>query len=157
MDYSTRAQKTKRESNIDFSVSKRTTKKTKSLMRKSSIAWLAVLIVLIVGFVGGFFAHKLAFKNDTYQMIGEEVVYVGGDGDKVYAEQGVKCVAFGKDQSKDCTVTYFYRAEATDEATEVSKIDETTAGTYYAVYHTPASKFKKVSLIRTIFVLREED
>ena len=143
---------------IDFSVSKRTSKRASRAMRKSSIAWIAVLIVLVVGFVGGFFAQKYAFANDTYAMVGEDTIYIGGEEEiSVYTEQGVKCIAFGKDHSNDCTVKYFYRTDISEEQVEVEDIDETKAGIYYAVYSTPASKYKSVTLIRNIIVLGEED
>ena len=38
----------------------------------------------------------------------------------------------------------------------LNSLDEAVAGIYYAVYTTPASKYKTVTLIRNIIVLREE-
>lgn len=148
----------RRNTDIDFSVSKSTSKRASRAMRKSSIAWVAVLIVLVVGFVGGFFAQKYAFANDTYAMVGEDTIYIGGEETTAtYTEQGVKCIAFGKDCSKDCTVKYYYRTDISEKEVEVDEVDETKAGIYYAVYSTKASKYKSVTLIRNIIVYGEED
>lgn len=160
MSYSSmKATKTSRKTtDIDFSVSKSTARKTRNAMKKSSIAWFAVLAVLVVGFVGGFFANKFLFSKDAYAMIGSDTIYIGSDETtKTYTEQGVTCIAFGKDYSKDCTVKYFYRTDISEDKVEVEKVDETKEGIYYAVYTTPASKYKSVTLIRNIIVLGEED
>ncbi len=159
MSYSSmRATKTKRNTDIDFSMSKRTSKKVGNAMRKSSIVWILVLFVLIIGFCGGFFAQKYLFKNDTYAMIGSDTIYIGTNEDlQEYTEQGVTCIAFGKDYSKECLVKYYYREDISVEKQEVDEIDENKSGMYYAVYQSPASKYKKVTLIRSIIVLGEED
>lgn len=164
MDYSSMKakQKEKQDFDIDFNVSKRTKNKIKRSAKKSGVVWIVALLFLIVGVAGGFFAHKFAFANDTYQMVtyanGEADIYIGADEKyQTYTELGVKCIAFGKDYSKECTVKYYYRADMTESQVEVDKVDETKAGMYYAVYTTNASKYKTVTLIRNIMVLREED
>ena len=163
MNYSSmKAQeKSKKQYSIDFDVSKSTKKKIKRSMKKSTISWLCVLLFFAIGVAGGFFAHKFAFANDTYQMVayanGEADIYIGENEEfQTYTELGVKCVAFGKDYSKDCTVKYYYRESLADNQVEVDEVDEAVAGIYYAVYTTPASKYKTVTLIRNIIVLREE-
>lgn len=130
-------------------------------MKKSAVSWLIVLVILVIGVVGGFFAHKLAFKNDVYQMVaygnGEVDICIGVDEQyQTYTELGVKCVSFGKDVSSECTVKYYYRTDLTEEQVEVSEVDETKPGIYYAVYSTNSPKYKTVTLIRNIIVLREE-
>ena len=130
-------------------------------MKKSSISWLVVILFLIIGVVGGFFAHKYAFVNDTYYMVayadGKTDITIGEDeAYQAYTELGVKCVSFGKDLSGECTVTYYYRSDLTSEKVKVDKVDETIPGMYYAVYSTNASKYKSVTLIRNILVMREE-
>ena len=71
MDYSymKAREKSKKQFSIDFDVSKSTKKKIKRSMKKSTVSWLCVIIFLIVGVAGGFFAHKFAFANDVYQMV----------------------------------------------------------------------------------------
>lgn len=159
MDNSMRATRnSRRTTDIDFSVSKRNSRRIKSAMKKSSVSWLTALLVLVVGFAGGFFAHKLAFAKDTYAMIGSDFVEIGIESEtQTYTEQGVTCVAFGKDYSKDCTITYYYQKDASEDRVQVDKVDETKAGYYYAEYKTSTSKYKSVTLIRTIFVAEVED
>ena len=65
-----------------------------------------ILLFLIIGTVGGFFAVKFAFKNDAFAMNtyanGEIDITIGEDGDALtYTELGAKCVAFGKDVSNE--------------------------------------------------------
>lgn len=147
----------KKKFDSDFEISRSSSRRVKSSMKKSSVSWFAVLLVLIIGFAGGFFANKLIYKNDTYAMNGNDTIYIGStETSQTYTELGVKCIAFGKDYSSDCTVTYYYRADLTEDKVKVSAVDETTAGIYYAVYTTPASKYSSVTLIRNIIVLGEE-
>lgn len=130
-------------------------------MNKSAVAWFVVILFLIVGAVGGFFAHKYAFAGDTYYMVtyanGQTDITIGADEDyKTYTELGVKCISFGKDCSSECTVKYYYRTDLTEKQVEVEKVDETKAGIYYAVYSNTSKKYKSVTLIRNIIVLGEE-
>ena len=130
-------------------------------MKKSAISWIVVILFLIIGGVGGFFAHKLAFKNDVYQMVtyanGQADIYIGSEEEfQTYTELGVKCISFGKDVSSECTVKYYYRTDLTEEQVEVTKVDETKPGIYYAVYSNTSKKYKSVTLIRNIIVLGEE-
>ena len=37
-------------------------------LSKAGLAWLLILLFLVVGAVGGFFAFKYAFKNDAFAM-----------------------------------------------------------------------------------------
>lgn len=135
--------------------------KAAKTLNKSAISWIVVVLFLIVGAVGGFFAHKYAFSNDTYYMIaytnGQTDITIGADEEfQTYTELGVKCVSFGKDCSSECTVKYYYRTDLTENQVEVSEVDETKAGIYYAVYSNNSKKYKTVTLIRNIIVLGEE-
>ena len=135
--------------------------KTTRALNKSAISWVVVVLFLIAGVIGGFFAHKYAFANDTYYMIaysnGQTDITIGKDENfQEYTELGVKCISFGKDYSSECTVKYYYRSDLTEKQIEVSEVDETKAGIYYAVYSNNSKKFKTVTLIRNIIVLSEE-
>lgn len=140
----------------------REAKQVKRALGRSAIAWIVVVLCLIIGGIGGFFAHKYAFKNDTYHMLtyanGEADICIGADEEyQTYSELGVKCIAFGKDLSKECTVAYYYRSDMTEKEVKVDKVDEHTPGIYYAVYTAKSPKYKSVKLIRNIIVMREED
>lgn len=144
-----------------FEVSRSTKTKAKRTLSKAGISIVAVILCLIIGVAGGFFVSKFAFKNDTFEMVtyanGSVDIYIGSDEDQTtYTELGVKCIAFGKDISSDCKVTYYYRSDLTESEVEVDAVDESVAGIYYAVYTCPNIKFSTVKLIRNIIVLGEE-
>ncbi len=164
MDYSgMKATKTKKQKlDTDITISRKTTNSAKRTLKRAGISWIVVILCLVIGLAGGYFGAKLAFSKDTYQMqtyaSGEADVYIGKDETyQTYTELGVKCIAFGKDISKECSVTYFYRSDLTDDATKVDKVDETVPGMYYAVYNCKNIRFSSVKLIRNIIVLKEED
>ena len=151
----------KKSLNTDFEISRSTRSKAKRSMKKLGFNWLLAIIFLVIGAVGGFFVSKYAFKSDTYSMIayanGETDVYIGIDETlQEYTELGVKCIAFGKDVSKDFTVTYYFRDDLTNKEVEVSEVDETKPGIYYAVYKAPSIKYSSVKLIRNIIVTGDE-
>ena len=121
-----------------------------------------------------FLIFPLAFPNDVYAMVefkdgektsadiylkqgeieNEEFTYSS------YTELGVKCIAFGKDYSDSYTVTYYYRNDLTQDEEKlngIEDIDPSKEGIYYAVYSVPVLKYKTVTLIRNIIVLRGED
>lgn len=134
-----------------------------------------VLIFLVIGAVGGFFGTRILTKNDVYEMVcfenGKVDVVIGTHEDADYTqyiEKGVKCVSFGKeysfndnpsenDPSKECTVTYYYRNDLSNDPVKVDKVDPLVEGMYYAVYTTPSKKYSTVKFIRNITVLRSED
>ncbi len=166
MNYnSMKATKTSKRSYDDVSISRSSARKAKRVAKKINANWFIVILVLVVSVVGGYFAHNLAFKNDVYEMVavGKEVdIVIGGMEEgaaQTYTEPGVKCIAFGKDYSKECTVKYFYRNDLTEDQVEVSvsEINASKPGIFYAIYECPAAKYKTVKLIRNIIVLGGED
>lgn len=137
-------------------------KKTKKPRRQRDLAIIFVAIFFVIGVLGGFFGCKYLTRNDVYEMVkyenGETDVVIEKDGDVTdYVERGVKCIAFGKDYSKNYTVKYYYRDDLTNDEKLVESVDENTPGIYYAVYEVPTAKYKIVKLIRNIIVLRGED
>ena len=152
----------KKQYDSDIEISRSSQRKIKKAFKKSALMWVIVGLVLVISAVGSFFACKYIFENDTYEMVsyanGEVDVYVGADEEiKIYEELGVKCISFGKDFSDKFTVKYYYRDDLTEKEVEVSKVDENVPGIYYAVYESPAKKFKSVKLIRNIIVTGVED
>lgn len=129
---------------------------------KSGLAFVLIVLFLGIGIIGGFFATKFICANDVYEMnsyANGEVDLIIGENESIieYTELGVKCIAFGKDYSNDYQVTYYFRNKLTEDEIEVSKVGEKGEGIYYAVYSSPAVKYKTVTLIRNIIVLRGED
>lgn len=143
----------------NWNISRSTSKKAQKAAKKVNANWFVVLLVLVVGLTAGFFAHYYLFKSDTFEMVaanGVTDIELGLDDgmETSYTELGVKCICFGKDYSKDCTVKYYYRTDLTEDAKEVtiSDINTSNPGMFYAVYTTTASKYSSVTLIRNILV-----
>ena len=166
MDYnSMKATKSQKRSYSNISISRNQSKSAKRIAKKINANWIIVILVLIVGAVGGFFANKIIFKNDVYEMVsanGTTDVVLGGMEEgaiTTYTELGVKCIAFGKDYSKECSVKYFYRSDLTEKEREVTidEINTSNVGVFYAVYECPSPKYSSVKLIRNIIVLGGED
>lgn len=164
MDYSSmKAQKkSKKSPEIDFNLSKKEQKSIEKSIKRSGVSIILVIVLLLVGALGGWLVCKFAFSSDTYAMVaygsGKSDIVIGPDGDdEHYTELGVKCIAFGKDISSECTVTYYYRADLTQDEVKVDGVDETVPGMYYAKYQCNNIKYKSVTLIRNIVVLEVED
>lgn len=144
-----------------YSYEKDLERAAKAGMKKSGLAVAVVVIFLILGVVGGFFGIKYAFRNDTFSMIsyenGLDDITVGANEDvKEYVELGATCISFGKDCTDEIIVKYYYRADLSEDKVEVSEVDETKAGMYYAVYTTTATRYKTIELIRNITVTGAE-
>jgi hypothetical protein len=130
--------------------------------KKLGVGIVLAILFLVVGVLGGFFTMKYAFKNDAFYMIAyedEEIDITIGADEKYtkYYELGAKCISFGKNVSNEVEITYYYRADLSEDKVEVEKVDETKPGMYYAVYTTKAARYKTVTLIRNIYVMGVED
>ena len=121
-----KASKIERKQYSNIPISRKTTKKIKSATKKIKANWLIIIIIFAIGATIGFFANNYAFKNDIYEMVslnGQYDIILGGMEDNsqiTYTELGVKCIAFGKDISEECTVKYYYRADLTQTEREVT-------------------------------------
>ena len=155
-------QKTEISKKKKYSYEKDLEKLAKKSYKKLGLGIALAVIFLIVGVLGGFFAMKYAFKNDTFYMLAyenDEVDIIIGADEKYtkYYELGAKCISFGKNVSSDVVITYYYRADLSEDKVQVEEVDETKPGMYYAVYTTTASRYKTVTLIRNIYVMGVED
>ena len=164
----TRATKKSRRPAQTKSSSKNTSKNSKKITKnipkqiKKAPLWILVAILLFaLGGAGGYFGYSFLCKEDVFEMVsysnGEDDITIGQDETtQVYIEQGARCVVLGKDVSSQVKITYKYREDITHDAIVVDEIDENMAGTYYAIYTIDNLKYKSVTLIRNIFVTREE-
>ena len=155
-------QKTEISKKKKYSYEKDLERLAKKSYKKLGLGIALAAIFLVVGVLGGFFAMKYAFKNDTFYMLAyenEEVDITIGADEKYtkYYELGAKCISFGKNVSNEVEITYYYRADLSEDKVQVEKVDETKPGMYYAVYTTTASRYKTVTLIRNIYVTGVED
>ena len=155
-------QKTEISKKKKYSYEKDLERLAKKSYKKLGLGIALAAIFLVVGVLGGFFAMKYAFKNDTFYMLAyenEEVDITIGADEKYtkYYELGAKCISFGKNVSNEVEITYYYRADLSEDKVQVEKVDETKPGMYYAVYTTTASRYKTVTLMRNIYVTGVED
>ncbi len=126
--------------------------------------WVVGLIfALLLGGVGGYFGYTYICKDDCFTMnsysTSTEVIDINIGADetyKTYEEIGAKCIVFGKDMSDKVKIEYQYREDVSHDAISVQSIDLDKAGIYYAIYTIDHIRFKNVTLIRNIIVMREE-
>lgn len=150
---------------------------------KKSPILIVVIISLILGLAGGFFAFKYLspFKMNTYTVNGvasSEIDYViidmsaikedylktnpDADMEEIYnsvklSDGGFVCKFFGMDASNSVTTTYYYREDISYDWSKVNGIDVATAGVYYIEYKSTHFAFKNSTLIRTIIVTEVEN
>ena len=126
--------------------------------------WIVGLIIaLILGGVGGYFGYTYICKDDCFAMNSysttTEVIDINIGGDEAYQtyeEIGAKCIVFGRDMSNKVKVEYQYREDISHDPIAVQCVDLDKAGIYYAIYTIDHIRFKNVTLIRNIIVMREE-
>lgn len=158
-----KAVKTEKELNISIPSSNVKKKVSKELSKKTNKPLvISIVIFLVLGIVLGYFSLLYLCKNDTFEMNaydGDVIdVYLNDDdGITEYSEIGAKCVLFGKDISNEIKVEYKYREDISFDPETVAGVDSSRAGIYYAIYTIDNPRYRSVTLIRNIIVLREED
>lgn len=146
-----------------YSYEKDLERAAKKGLSKAGIGFIiALVVILAVSAVAGFFGVKYFCKNDTFAMTtysnGQIDITIGANEDvKEYVEMGAKCISFRKDRSAEVEITYYYRADLSETQVQVDEVDETKGGMYYAVYTTKVEKYRKTTLIRNIYVTGVEE
>lgn len=170
------------DSDYEFNFSKSKTKRYAKKIKKSVILTIIAVTLIIGGALGFFGAYKLNkfYMNDYYVagVASSEADYVEVDVSKIreslenggatsvsmsdiynatsLEDKGVTIKFLGIDVSKTVTVKYYYREDISHDQVEVSGVDVTVPGVYYAVYTSSHFAFKKTTLIRTIIVMGVE-
>lgn len=115
--------------------------KTDKKKPKSHILLFAV-IFLIVGLVGGGLATYFVCKNDTFELLGQESVSLTVG--ESYQDEGVKIIAFGKDESNSVSIKTELQK---DENGNYTSSEE---GNFYIIYTSTCFKFGKLFKIQKI-------
>lgn len=175
------AKERKRLDTSNINISKRQKNKAIKSVKKSPIL-IVMIISLIIGIVGGFFAftYLSPFEMNEYKVNGLASVekdYViidmldikekyleehpSASMEEVYSsvnlkDEGFTCKFFGIDVSDGVTTKYYYREDISHDHKEVAGIDLQTAGVYYIEYTSNHFAFKDKVLIRTIIVTEVE-
>ena len=156
----TTARKTREKSTAGKNVDKVILKEIKKKTNLPLV--ISIIVFLCVGAVLGYFTIAFVTRNDKFEMNtylnNETDIYINDEnGINEYNEIGAKCVVFGKDISRDIKITYKYREDISHEAVDVSNVDTSKEGVYYAIYTINHPRYKSVTLIRSIFVLNKEE
>ncbi|MGI6377452.1 MAG: hypothetical protein ACOX0I_00040 [Bacilli bacterium] len=170
--------KTSSKSQSNKKFNSKLSKDISKIAKKNPLTFVILVVFLVIGAVAGYFVVNKIGANDCYEIkaydyslakknihdetakslygdLGAEtaIIFV----DETYKEEGVKCIAFGRDCSNECQVTYYYREDISHDPVIKDKVDSSVAGFYYAVYKSPAFKYKDVELIRNIIVVEVEN
>lgn len=113
----------------------------KDVIKKTNgLTIFLVALFFVVGVLGGVGGYYFLSKNDEFLLVGEKEITIALNSE--YVEQGVKVISFGKDKSKEVSIT--------------GEVDVTKPGKYTITYTSNDIKFKNVKRVRTITVLSGE-
>lgn len=123
--------------------SKRTTKKvTKQLKKVSAGALFLAAILLVAGAVGGYFGVKYITRNDCFEIVGKDEITLSLN--ETYIDEGVKVVAFGKDDSSKVKITTNLKTN------EDGSFYAESEGTYYITYNVENLKYGTIFKVQKI-------
>ena len=121
-------------------MAKRSKKNIEKVKKKHPFAFIVVITLFAVGFIGGYFTVKTLTKNDTFELIGEKHITLTLG--QSYQDEGAKAVFFGRDVS--------------DEIVIENNIDFSSAGQYYIKYEYSSLFYKNVVKYRYVTITSEE-
>jgi len=133
--------------NLKWNVSEKSTKekskKSNKKIKKLSIgAVIVAVLFMAVGAVGGYFGLKIVTKNDCFIINGKDEItmQIGQD----YVDEGVKVVAFGKDDSNKVKI------ETNLQKNENGSYTSNEVGTFYIAYTVDDLKYGTLFKIQKI-------
>ena len=106
---------------------------------------MIVAIFLVVGILLGAGVWWLVCKDDCFELVGQEEVVLTLD--EVYVDEGVRVVAFGKDESENITI------ETNLQMDENGNFSSGEVGTFYITYKSECFKYGtlfKVQKVRLV-------
>ena len=111
----------------------------KSVKKKPII--LVLLLLLVGGAVGGFFTAQHLTRNDKFEIVGEQCVYISVGED--YQDEGAHAISFGRDVSAGIKTE--------------SNLDVSTPGEYYIKYTVSDIRYNGICRYRYIVVSEVAD
>ena len=126
------------------------------LVKKTDGRIFLYIICFVLAAALGYLCLSMFTKNDVFTIVNyadtQSIDCSLNLGDE-YVESGATCVSFGSDVSSEVEVKYYYRLDVFSDYVEVSAVDTSVAGIYYARYTSSNFKYSGVVLTRTIEVL----
>ena len=122
---------------------KRTQKKVEKSIKKVGFSALVfALLFLIIGAGAGWFATKMICKNDCFEIVGmdEISIEIGTN----YVDQGVKIIAFGKDEKDSVSIETNLTKNVDGSLTSPEE------GTFYIKYKSDCFKYGKLFKVEKI-------
>ena len=113
---------------------------TKGKSKKQSISLIAVIVLLAIGGVAGFFTAKHITRNDVFEIIGEQTIILSVG--ETYQDEGARAISFGKDISS--------------KIVSETNVDYSTVGTYYIKYTVDDIRYRGIERYRVIVVEASE-
>ncbi len=130
----------------DIEVSSKTKRSAKSTLKNAGAKTLFIVaLFLVLGVAVGLGAWWFVCKDDCFQLIGNDEIVLTLD--EKYVDEGVKIVAFGKDESSNVVI------ETNLEVDENGNFYSDEVGTFYITYKSECFKYGtlfKVQKVRLI-------
>lgn len=104
--------------------------------KKQNIGIFAIIFLLVLGGVAGFFTAKHITRNDVFEIIGEQTITLSVG--ETYQDEGAKAVSFGKDISS--------------KIVSENNIDYLAVGTYYIRYTVNDIRYRGIERYRVIII-----
>lgn len=112
----------------------------KGKSKKKGTGLIAVIVLLAIGGVAGFFTAKHITRNDVFEIIGEQTITLSVG--ETYQDEGAKAISFGKDISS--------------KIVSETNVDYSTVGTYYIKYTVDDIRYRGIERYRVIVVEASE-
>ena len=123
--------------------SKKTYKRTKKNLKKVSVGALILAgLLLVAGAFGGYFGVKYLTRNDCFEIVGKDEITLTLD--ESYLDEGVKVIAFGKNEADKVKVTTNLKQN------QDGKYYAETEGTYYITYNVESLKYGTIFKVQKV-------
>lgn len=146
------ASKTSKKASVDFSklsdvrVDKKTKNATERVVKSTSAkVWLIAFVFLLIGVCLGVGAWWFVCRNDCFDLIGQENVVLTLE--ESYIDEGVKIVAFGKDESESFVI------ETNLKIDESGNFYSDEVGQFYIKYSSTNFKYGKLFKVEKVRII----
>ena len=126
-------------------------KKLKKAIKKTHKAYLVIMVLaLVIGAAGGYFAASAVCGNDCFELNGHKETAVKIGDEIKYTDEGIKYVSYGKDLSGAYAVT----TNLTMAGNGTYTGDTSSEIEYYIIYTITEGRCEGMTLYRTFNVTK---